>query len=95
MLPPGREPVIFMSYSHRDRAIKDRLVQHISVLGPTGFELWDDSAIHTGDEWRARIRDALARADAAILLISADFLTSKFVKETELPALPPGRRIRS
>lgn len=87
MLPPGREPVVFISYSHRDRGIKDRLVKHISVLGPTSFELWDDTSIRTGDDWRGRIGDALARADAAILLISADFLTSSFIKETELPAL--------
>jgi hypothetical protein len=87
MATPERRPIVFISYSHRDSRIKDRLVEHISVLGATDFELWDDSQIQTGDNWRRRISDGLSRADAGVLLISTDFLTSNFIKTVELPIL--------
>jgi hypothetical protein len=84
-----RRPVIFISYSHRDKGVKDRLVTHIGVLPGVQFELWDDSKIQIGEDWQRGIREALGRADAGVLLISADFLTSEFIKSKELPALLP------
>jgi hypothetical protein len=83
----GGRPVIFVSYSHRDRRIKERLVEHIAVLGETDFELWDDAEIRTGTDWRRTIDEGLERADAGVLLISTSFLTSNFIKSVELPKL--------
>ena len=50
-------------------------------------DVWEDTRIRPGDEWRAEIRKAIEAASVAVLLISADFLASEFVASEELPAL--------
>jgi tetratricopeptide (TPR) repeat protein len=81
-------PSVFISYSHRDEAWKDRLVRQLQVLALEGaYEVWDDRRIAGGDDWEQKIETAMASARAAILLISADFLTSKFIRGTEVPRL--------
>jgi internalin A len=51
------------------------------------LELWGDSRIKSGQRWRDEIKAALAQADVAILLISADFYASDFIANDELPPL--------
>jgi TIR domain len=80
---PG--PSVFISYSHKDEAWKDRLVTHLGVLQREGLlDTWDDRRIGAGDDWHEEIQQAIERASVAILLISADFLTSKFILEQEV-----------
>jgi len=79
-------PTVFISYSHQDEPWKDHLTRHLRVLELEGaFELWDDRKIAAGDGWRAEIEKAMERAKAAVLLISADFLISDFIRGTEVP----------
>jgi hypothetical protein len=79
---------VFISYSHKDESWKDRLVTHLSVLQRQGVsELWDDRLIRGGDVWLHEIEKAIAAADVAILLISADFLSSQFILRKEIPLL--------
>jgi tetratricopeptide (TPR) repeat protein len=79
-------PTVFISYSHKDEACKDRLVSHLGVLQHEGlFDLWDDRRIGAGEDWEKEIEEAMANANVAILLVSADFLTSKFIRGTEVP----------
>lgn len=40
-----------------------------------------------GDNWKREIENALDRARAAILMVTADFLASDFVVDNELPPL--------
>jgi TIR domain len=81
-------PTVFVSYSHQDEARKDRLVKQLRVLELEGdLEVWDDRRIKAGDNWRPEIEQAMARARAAVLLISADFLTSGFIRGTEVPEI--------
>jgi tetratricopeptide (TPR) repeat protein len=86
-------PAVFVSYSHQDERWKDRLVQQLRVLEPEGvLEVWDDRRISPGNDWLPEIEQAMGRAVAAVLLISADFLTSEFIQGQEVPRLLERRR---
>jgi hypothetical protein len=82
-----KRPIIFISYSHRDQFIKERLRQHLNVLADLIEECWDDSGIQTGDEWHRKIDDNLNRCSVAIFLVSVDFLNSPFILKDEIPHL--------
>src|SRR5215468_2810095 len=87
------KPVIFISYSHVDEEWKDRLAKHLSVLqNQEALAYWDDRKLHIGDAWQSEIKTVLTSAQAAILLISVDFLTSKFICSEEVPPLLQRRR---
>jgi tetratricopeptide (TPR) repeat protein len=81
-------PTVFISYSHKDEVWKDRLVTQFCVLQPGGIlDLWNDRSIGAGGNWYQEIEEAIARASVAVLLVSADFLTSKFILSKEIPDL--------
>src|SRR5687767_11018739 len=81
-------PSVFISYSHKDEEWKDRLITHLGVLEQMGMlDLWNDRRIEAGDDWYQEIENAIAAASIAILMISADFLTSKFIINEEIPRL--------
>jgi hypothetical protein len=79
---------VFISYSHKDEEWKDRLVTQLGVLEQEGIlDLWDDRRIEAGEDWKPEIEQAINRASVAILMISANFLTSKFILSEEVPVL--------
>jgi formylglycine-generating enzyme required for sulfatase activity len=79
---------VFVSYSHKDEAEKDALLTHLRVVGRTGLiDIWSDDRIGAGADWEAEIREAMAGARVAILLVSANFLTSDFILREEVPTL--------
>lgn len=77
---------VFISYSHKDEAWKDRLVTHLTVIKDV-LQPWSDRNIQAGDEWGEEIRKAMDSAKVAVFLISPNFLTSTFILETEIPYL--------
>jgi len=81
------KPLVFISYSHYDEAEKDELLTHLGVLRPELIDLWNDNDLVAGDDWEDRIRKAIAEARVAILLVSANFLTSEFIRGEEVPRL--------
>jgi len=82
------KPRVFISYSHKDEAWKNRLVTHLGVLEQQGLlEIWEDRQIEGGDDWLPEIEKAIESAQVAILMISANFLTSKFILRKEVPEL--------
>ena len=82
------QPTLFISYSHQDEEWKDRLVTHLKVLQMQGLlDLWDDRRIGAGIDWHPEIQAAMNRAHVAVLLVSADFLTSEFILGEEVPRL--------
>jgi hypothetical protein len=79
----------FLSYAHEDETWAKRIEKSLSVLTRTGqIKLWmDKMGIETGSLWAAKIFEAIDSSDAAILLISGDFLASSFIRSSELPHL--------
>ena len=72
--------VIFVSYSHEDREWMDRLASHLAVLQSQDLlTLWDDRRIGAGSMWEHEIKEAIEQSSVAILLITANFLRSKFI----------------
>ncbi len=79
---------IFISYSHKDAKWKDLIVKHLKVLEvERTFSFWDDRKIQPGLAWLPEIEKALAEAAAALLLVSADFLNSGFIRRVEAPEI--------
>jgi hypothetical protein len=81
--------MVFVSYSHEDEAEKEALLSHLRVLetGADLIEVWSDDEIGSGEAWEAAIDKAISRARVAVLLVSANFLTSDFILKKEVPAL--------
>ncbi|MEM8950958.1 MAG: toll/interleukin-1 receptor domain-containing protein [Pseudomonadota bacterium] len=90
----GGAPSVFISYSHADETWKKRFQKQLDVLGMEGIlDVWKDRRIAAGDDWRDEIEQAIEQADVAVLLISADFLTSGFIRDEEVgPFLERRRR---
>jgi len=79
---------VFLSYSHEDEAWMERLRSQLTVLERQGrLETWDDRGIGGGADWREEIRSALERARVAVLLVSANSLTSRFILDVEVERL--------
>jgi hypothetical protein len=84
---------IFISYSHRDEMFKDELVTMLAGLQRRGIvDAWQDRRIEAGDEWYKSIHDAMNDCDLAVLLVSADYLASRFIQVEEQPKLLERRR---
>ena len=82
------KPKIFISYSHKDSSYKDLILKHLSVLSAKNeVSLWSDRKIQPGHDWYEEITKAISDSNIALLLISADFLTSPFVSKEEIPRL--------
>jgi uncharacterized caspase-like protein len=81
---------IFVSYSHShtDKKLMGELKMMLKpLMDKSVISLWDDSQIPAGAIWRDEIKKALDTSDAALLLVSKNFLASEFITNNELPPL--------
>ncbi len=79
---------LFVSYSRKDREWLELIETTLKpLLRDREFVLWDDSKINAGDIWRQEIDTQLKTAQAALFLVSRDFLASDFIQDQELPIL--------
>jgi len=85
----GTVNTVVISYSHKNGRWLERLLVHLKPLEQINqVDLWSDRRLKVGDDWKQEIEGALARANVAILLVSAGFLASDFIASVELPSLP-------
>lgn len=76
---------VFISYSHKDDDLRDRLRAHLSQLERDGLVgAWDDRAIPAGGEWADEIDQRLQQADIILLLVSTDFIRSDYCYRKEM-----------
>jgi hypothetical protein len=76
---------VFISYSHRDRELRQELETHLSNLKRQNLiASWYDGDISPGTEWRPQILKHLNTDQIILLLISADFMASDFCYSVEM-----------
>lgn len=95
-------PKFFISYAHADNESAnrnerwlDRVLTHLRPLIRNGtLDAWSDKQIKSGHLFNQTIHDAIDSADAAVLLISSNFLASDYISESEMPALLAQARLK-
>lgn len=81
-------PVIFISYAQEDAEWKDLLLKHLHQRALRELtETWNEEDISHGPEWYAELKDRLRNTRFAICLISANYLSSRFCVDEEIPYL--------
>ena len=76
---------IFYSYSHKDEALREELEKQLSLLKWQGLITgWHDRRILAGQEWADEIDTHLNTAQIILLLVSPDFMASKYCYGVEV-----------
>lgn len=70
---PKREYVLFMSYAHDDAEVAERLTY---ALRDQGVDVW-----FAPDQKPGEARDALAKSDAVLVVVTPNTARSEFVRE--------------
>ena len=75
----------FISYSHQDAAVVDRLLKHFAVLRrEKHLAAWFDQKILAGGDIDEEVSRHLDECDLFLPLVSADFLSSNYCYDTEM-----------
>ena len=78
------EVKIFISYSHEDteqfNTFKKEIENHSKNSKQIKWNLWSDIEIPVGSLWHETIQEAVQESNAAILLVSASFFASDYIK---------------
>ena len=97
MPTPRRKIRIFISYAHSSSVSAQELIASLKeYMGPSKnfeYQFWHDVDLKVGEKWDERIKNELEVCDCGILLVSAAFLNSKYIAETELAALMNGDKL--
>lgn len=75
---PGREPYIFISYSHKDA---DVVLPILRRMQNDGFRFWYDDGIDPGTEWDENIAEHVLGCGYFIAMISNNYIASKNCKD--------------
>ena len=76
---------ILFCYAHEDEAFLNKLKTHLSPLQWQGLiEPWHDRDISAGTEWEEEIKEHLDTAQIILLLVSPDFMASRYCYSVEM-----------
>src|SRR6266849_8210214 len=85
---------VFISYAHADQELHKKLENHLSSLKYSGeITLWQDQEIPAGADWEDQIHTHLDEADIILLLVSSDFIASKYCWNKEVQAALQRHRV--
>ncbi len=76
---------VYVAYDPNDTAEKDELLIHLNAV--RDLTAWTDDQIEAGADRRAALLEAINRAEIALLLVTANFLASKPIRDEVLPRL--------
>lgn len=69
---------IFISYSHKDSILKNKLETHLSILQRKGLAtFWSDEAIVPGMKWKDVIEENIMNSQIFLVLVSDHYLESE------------------
>ena len=74
----GKEPFIFISYSHRNA---DQAAEIISNLNRAGFRVWYDEGLIPGREWDENIARIIMGCSFFVALLTKEYLASSNCKD--------------
>jgi len=76
---------IFYSYSHKDDSLRAELGDHLAIMRNAGvIQDWHDRKIMPGQEWEREIAEQLGTAHIVLLLISRNFISSRYCFGVEM-----------
>jgi tetratricopeptide (TPR) repeat protein len=82
---PTKTVKLFFCYAREDRALRDELEQHLSLLKrQKQITTWYDREISPGTAWEKEIDTHLNSAHLILLLVSRDFLASDYCYGIEM-----------
>jgi len=78
----------FISYAHHDYRMLEVFKRHLDANEPVGgAKYWADPHLRGGQQWSPKIAKAIDRAEIFLLLLSAAFAMSDYIRNTERPAI--------
>ncbi len=86
----GKEPYLFVSYSHRDTA---KVYPILDTLYDRKYRLWYDESCETGNDFRDELRQRIEGCEAVLLFVSEASMTSPFCGMEIIVARENGKRL--
>jgi hypothetical protein len=84
----GNRTKLFISYSHEDTDWLKAVREQLAVLEREGLlDVYADTQLQAGEAWYDRLHSEMSTAKVGLLLISAQFLSSAFIRNEEVPKL--------
>ncbi len=86
----GKEPYLFVSYSHRDTA---KVYPILDALYDRKYRLWYDESCETGNDFRDELRERIKGSEAVLLFVSESSMSSPFCGMEIIVARENGKRL--
>jgi hypothetical protein len=85
LVKPSEPLKLLYCYARKDKNLRDKLDAHLSVLHHLNqIASWHDHEIEPGVKWKEEIDIQLNTADIILLLVSPDFMASKYCYGVEM-----------